>query len=417
MARYNPFRPGSIVTPGMFSGRLDEIMALERALFQAKHGNAAHFLVHGERGIGKSSLFWYLQLVAKGDIFTPEDQAPFTFLTVSVDLEPTTTYVELIQKVGADFARVVGQHQKLREFVKKTGRFLARWEVAGVKFSESARSNEPHQLLEELVHSVQNTLEQVGDATDGLVIFIDEADKPSVHCQLGEFVKLFTERLTKRGCNNVSIGLAGQTALIEKLRASHESSPRIFQLYSLGPLSIDERIQIIQSGLQEVKQKIGVEVTVEPEAQALIAVLSEGYPHFVQQFAYSAFEVDTDDRITELDVRNGAFGENGALHQLGLKYFHELYFDQISSDHYRNVLGFMASHGTEWVTKEEIRKGIQINESTLTNAITALKNRKIIIPKQGNKAIYRLPTRAFAVWIKAVAAEAQSQATPPLFPS
>lgn len=408
MARYNPFRPGNIVAPGMFCGRLPETIALERALFQAKHGNPTHFLVHGERGIGKSSLFWYLQQVAKGRIADPADQTKFGFLTVSVDLEPTTTYVDLIQKIGADFARVVGEHQKVKELARKGWEFLARWEVAGVRY-DRGKEPEPHQLLEELVHTVQTSLDSLKGSTDGLVVFIDEADKPSADCHLGEFVKLFTERLTKRGCEHVCLGLAGQTELIAKLKASHESSPRIFQLYTLEPLSMEERVQVIESGLEEVKKKTGDDVTVDGEAQALIATLSEGYPHFVQQFAYSAFECDTDDRITELDVRSGAFGENGALHQLGLKYFSELYFDQISSDHYRNVLALMADRGTDWVTKEEIRKGIKIKESTLTNAITALKNRKIIIPMKGNKAVYRLPTNAFAVWIKAVTAEAGEQ--------
>ncbi len=56
MPRYNPFRPGSIVTPGMFSGRYNELVAMERALFQTKNGNPLNFLIHGERGIGKSSV-------------------------------------------------------------------------------------------------------------------------------------------------------------------------------------------------------------------------------------------------------------------------------------------------------------------------------------------------------------------------
>lgn len=56
MLKYNTFRPNNIITPGMFVGRLEEINAIERCLFQAKNGNPQHFLVQGERGIGKSSL-------------------------------------------------------------------------------------------------------------------------------------------------------------------------------------------------------------------------------------------------------------------------------------------------------------------------------------------------------------------------
>ena len=49
--RYNPFRPNSLVTPGMFTGRLEETKALERMLFHTKNGNPHYFLLHGERGI------------------------------------------------------------------------------------------------------------------------------------------------------------------------------------------------------------------------------------------------------------------------------------------------------------------------------------------------------------------------------
>jgi Cdc6-like AAA superfamily ATPase len=65
LVRYNPFRPGSIVSPGMFSGRYEELEGTEHALFQTKNGNPHHFLIEGERGIGKSSLLFSLQMVAK----------------------------------------------------------------------------------------------------------------------------------------------------------------------------------------------------------------------------------------------------------------------------------------------------------------------------------------------------------------
>ncbi|MGH9726002.1 MAG: ATP-binding protein, partial [Candidatus Acidiferrales bacterium] len=76
----NPFKPDGIVAPGMFAGRLDEITAIERSLAQTKNGNPHHFLIQGERGIGKSSLFLYVQLIASGTI--PLDNKTMRFLTI-----------------------------------------------------------------------------------------------------------------------------------------------------------------------------------------------------------------------------------------------------------------------------------------------------------------------------------------------
>lgn len=384
----------------MFSGRTEELVALERALVQTRHSNPQHFLITGERGIGKSSLLLYLQYLADGkiDFLTGK----FSFITVSVDLEPTTTYAELIKKIGAQFQRIVASRENLKEAARTVWEFLQRWEVAGVKYnSETNGALEPHQLLDDLVYTISDSVEKFGTAIEGVLILIDEADKPPVDTHLGEFSKLFTERLTKRGCNSVALGLAGLPETLDKLKASHESSLRVFEVLTLRPLQEKDCIDVIHKGLASIKHEIGLEVTATADAEKRIAQLSDGYPHFIQQFAYCACEQDDDNNITIEDVDNGATCKNGALEQLGTRYFHGLYFDQINSDEYRGVLRFMAEHDTNWLTKDQIRKAVAIKETTLSNAINALKTRHIIIPQDGKAGVYRLPTSSFAAWIRA----------------
>jgi hypothetical protein len=270
----------------------------------------------------------------------------------------------------------------------------------GLKYSKEKDATRPQDLLDELTYTIERTLSDMGTERDGILILIDEADKPPHSANLGEFAKVFTERLTKRGCSRVAIGLAGLPVLIQKLQRSHESSPRIFQVLTLGPLLPAERIQVIRKGLDEAKVKNGFEVSIIDEAENMIAAFSEGYPQFIQQFAYSAFDADQDNTIDVKDFFTGAFKENGAFQQLGVKYFHDLYFDQIGSDEYREVLRAMSDHLDDWVSKEEIRKAAKIKESTLNNAIAALKKRDIIIAKEGKSGFYRLPSKSFAVWIK-----------------
>jgi hypothetical protein len=95
--------------------------------------------------------------------------------------------------------------------------------------------SKPNEVLDELTYKFEQTLRRFGSAIDGVLVLIDEADKP-LDANLGEFVKVFTERLTKRGCNNVSLGLAGLSNVLQHLRQSHESSLRIFQIFTLEPL-------------------------------------------------------------------------------------------------------------------------------------------------------------------------------------
>lgn len=398
--RYNPFRPGNVVSPGMFAGRIKEVEALEQILFQAKHGNPQHFLVTGERGIGKSSLFYFLDLLARGEV-TFRESDPFNFLVVSVELDVNTKYDELVKKVGCELQRVVASRQKIRELAKGAWDFLCRWEVMGLKYQkESEREPDPHELLEELTFHIEQLSTECGGGLDGILVLLDEADKPPASAHLGEFLKLFTERLTKRGCNSVALGLAGLPSVLPKLKESHESSTRILRVFSLSPLEPPDRVGVVRLGLVEAKQKNGFETEIDADAASMIAEISEGYPHFIQQFAYSAFDKDSDNHIDSQDVLNGAFSQGGAFEQLGVRYFEDLYFEKIWSEEYRQALRVMAENPSEWTSKAVLRKQTGMKETTLNNALSALKKRNIIIPQKGRKGSYRLPSMSFGVWIR-----------------
>ena len=403
MLRFNPFRPNEIVHPGMFAGRYDELVALEKALFQTKNGNPAHFLIDGERGIGKSSLLLNLKLVAAGEVKPLEGSQHFNFITVSISLDAAHSYSDIVHSIGAELRRQISAREQLKEFARGAWEFAKKWEVGGIRFKDDTQPEvRDTELVEELTFAVAESLKNLGPNVDGVLILIDEADKPPASSNLGSLVKLLTERLKLRGCDRVCVGLAGLTAIRKKLRESHESSLRLFRIFALEPLSSEDCKSVIRKGLDAAKGKNGFEVTITPDAEGSLAFITEGYPHFIQQFAYCAFEADKDNNIDPDDVANGAYGEAGALKQLGLKYFEKQYFDQIGSDEYRQVLRVMAKHFDGWVAKSVIRKeAVGIKSSTLDNALNALKSRGIIVPKAGKKGIYKLPSRSFAVWIRA----------------
>ncbi len=413
MYRYNPFRPNGLVPPGVFTGRVEESQALEQMLFQTKNGNPHNFLLHGERGIGKSSLMYVHQLTAAGKM-TGWGDAHFSFLVVNAILEPTDDYQSIIRKLGAGLNRAISAHQKAKELIKTAWDFIKRVEIMGVKYQSAGEANvSPSELLDELVQSYVSAGTEIDGAFDGILIQIDEADKPPAEAHLGSLMKGFTERLSRGQYNRVAIGLAGVSSVLKALQESHESALRVFTTFYLKPLSWEESVEVVRRGLRDATETNAFETRVTAEAESLIAMYSEGYPHFVQQFAYCAFEADKDREIDRADVLEGAWGEHGAFEQLGTKYFEGLFFDQINSDDYRQVLRFMAERLDEWVSKEEIRKSVSLKETTLSNALQALKKRRIILPKPGQQGTYRLPMKSFAAWIKAYTAGPEP---PPLGP-
>jgi len=64
----------------------------------------------------------------------------------------------------------------------------------------------------------------------------------------------------------------------------------------------------------------------------------------------------------------------------------------------------MADRLDGWVRKPEIRKAFRGRDSTLDNAIKALRDRNIL-SKEGERAVYRLQHKGFAYWIKIYTAD------------
>lgn len=398
--KFNPFRPNSIVTPGMFQGRLNELLRAQDCLFQTKHGNPQHFIIGGERGIGKSSLLFAIEAFAKGQLELRDQK--FNFLVVSLELTSTMCHNDILRKIASALRAEISAQSKFKEAAKSTLEFLSKIEAMGVRYHKNSDtpSTEPFEMVDEISNAIDQFFKTTKTNIDGILFLLDEADKPEVSANLGESIKLLTEKLTKKGCDKVTVGLAGLPSLLDKLKASHESSPRLFTIMSLEPLEPEERLAVIQKGLEEIHTKTGAKVEIEKDAGDFLSELSEGYPHFLQQFAYCALEEDTDNKIDLNDVRRGAFKEHGALDQLGNKYFYEMY-NSINSDDYRVVLQAMAADHSDWLTRTKITEKSGLKQATVDNALKSLKQKGIITANDARKGEYKLPTRSFAVWIKA----------------
>jgi hypothetical protein len=95
-----------------------------------------------------------------------------------------------------------------------------------------------------------------------------------------------------------------------------------------------------------------------------------------------------------------ALGKRGGLEIIGDRYYRNDFYNKIQKDSYRQVLRIMADKHDGWVTKAEIKEKFDGKESTLDNAIQALRERHIILSQEGQRGVYRLQHRGFALWIK-----------------
>ena len=63
------------------------------------------------------------------------------------------------------------------------------------------------------------------------------------------------------------IGLSGLPSLLGKLKDSHESSLRIFTVLTLEPLEPEERLRVIERGLEEAHQVSGIRTEIDDNAK------------------------------------------------------------------------------------------------------------------------------------------------------
>ena len=242
MVKFNPFRPNGLVPPGIFSGRYEEIRRIEQALFQTKHGNPQHVLFEGERGIGKSSLFLLADLLGRGDLKTMDDYK-FQFIVVNVELREMMGHSDIVGKVLEELRQQVAQREPIKQKCRKAWEFLNKFEAYGIRYRQN-ENDARRESLDDLTNTLIDLQNDAGDQIDGILILIDEGDKPPSSAHLGELCKLLTERLAHRRAERVTFGLAGLPGLVGKLRASHESSPRVFSVLPLDTLKDSERISV-----------------------------------------------------------------------------------------------------------------------------------------------------------------------------
>ena len=407
MSRVNPFRPNSHVGPGMFAGRLSQLRALEDALRQTREGRPKSFMLTGERGIGKTSLLQYFKWIAQGHIDV--DGAKMKFLVVDLDVDVSSTDLGLVRRVNLALSRELARTEPARSFLATGWDFLRRLEAFGLSLRDEPKPTDAETLHDEFAHSLAATCNRIAEADaksvfgaryDGLVLLIDEADNAPKALRLGSFLKLLVERVQRHGCEHLMVGLAGMPTLREVLRESHPSSLRVFDELPLDTLSREEVSWVIDRALTEGNETSGEQTAIDDGGRAALINLSEGYPHFIQQFGYSAFSADTDLIIDVEDVRRGAFGPLGAMEKIGDRYYRDDFYKKIQKDSYRQVLRIMADDENRLVSKQAIRSKFRGKTGTLDNAIHALRERKIILAKEGERGTYRLQHRGFAFWIK-----------------
>lgn len=413
----NPFVPHNPIGRQMFIGRTTEIARLESVLMHAKNRKPINFLITGERGIGKTSLLYYLMAIARS--YGDTDEESYNFLIVDIAIEERSTLTDIVKKIAYSLNKELAKTERAKEYLSSVWKFVQRLEVAGFSIEEnqSTAFSDESLIIEELGNSLMETVSQtssVGDpesifsstAYDGILILIDEADQSSDALGLGRLLKYLTEYLRKNDCSSVTFGLCGLPTTARTLTKSHPSSLRIFEEIPLSRLSSTESLELLDMCLLNVDDP---QYRLSGGARKQLLKLGEGHPHFLHQLGYCAFNAcvaanaEPDHRnivqITEQHMVNGAYTKRGALDLIGEMYFED-FFNEISANGLATrIVRFIGGNREGGVSAMEIADGLKENGVAVEHTLQQLRSTEhIVYDKHTNQ--YALRYRCLGQWIQ-----------------
>ena len=392
--KFNPFRPGAPVPPGIFAGRIREIEQMQKCIYQTINNRPQHLMIYGERGIGKTSIAYFTRLVAKGELETFDND--------KLNLYPVALVTNKSQKLEDILSNFIALLQKRlgdggSEILKKIWDNMDEITIGPAAFKKAVTDKKISITTDDFCYFIEAAWEKLKTECDGIIFIIDEFDRLEDYENVASFFKSLFERLEMDGYTRLMFLLSGMPSMREKLYKDHPSVLRNFEPIELKAMPKDEAREVIKKALNEVDVKIA------PEAEKLIIDIAEGYPHFLQEAGYSAYEVDNDGIITPEDVKRGVLGTElypGSISRLGGQYFDKMYHMDIQSDVYREILNIIAWEKDLWVSRKNILAKFSKGKTVLGTYLNNLTKRDILVKDKSRLGYYTLPNQMFRIYIR-----------------
>lgn len=244
-------------------GREDQLAGIKRALYQ--HGR--HVLIHGLRGVGKSSL-------AQTAAFQLADGVD----PVILSCDERTTLYSIIKEVSSE---ILQQKPTLRSSIAELNiSFRAFGLQVGGRVQEESGTVEESVSINEAARLLQFLAKEVGQK---LVVVVDEFDQVTSKKEQQNFAN-FIKHISDKHVPSSFI-FCGIGESIDRLMAAHESADRYFHTVSLGRLPWEARFDIVTAAAEVLGIEIdnGTIVRIARIRASVAQLESKGIPKSVNR--------------------------------------------------------------------------------------------------------------------------------------
>lgn len=250
-------------------GREMQLAEMKKALYQP----GRHVLIHGLRGVGKSSL-------AQTAAFSlSKNHDP-----ILVACDSNTTFASIVREIFNEADR---KNPKVSTQVKEVGGSLSRF---GIGLSGKLTTTEETVQAPASINDAVRLMEYLTlHFSEEPVVVIDEFDlvkDPREQEQFATFVKHVSDKHV-----NVKFIFCGIGESVDALMSAHASADRYFHTVGLGQLPWEARAEIIGEAAMAVGIEVGRDTVIR------VSRISDGFPHYVhflsEKLFWRVYEGDT----------------------------------------------------------------------------------------------------------------------------
>lgn len=287
----NPYAPGAGTPPPALVGRdavLDGATVALRRIRSAR--TAQHQTLTGLRGVGKTVLLAKLAAVGEHEGFRVMRQE-------AVGGEDTIlTFLRQARRITED----LGSGAKVTRALRSIDTVSVSIAGSGVRLSRDIERAD----REALADVVTDVAAAAADRDLGVLIAIDEAQLLDPHD-----LRRILAGVHRAGQDGLPLWcvLAGLPNLVGIMSHAATYAERLFTVAELGPLPPDQAAEAIVLPAEEIG------VAWAPDAVDAVVDESEGYPFFVQVWAYHTWNAARDEPISRADVERAAPAAHLAL--------------------------------------------------------------------------------------------------------
>lgn len=328
----NPYAPGAGTPPPELAGRDAILDEARTALRRNRLGKAARsFIFVGLRGVGKTVLLNEVQAIAE------EDGDLTDFLEVSANEPLSVSIIGTLRSTLLKLDRAKGVSEKVKRGLRVLKSYVGAIKIKyeNVEFSVDVDAETGIADSGKLSRDLADLFIAAGEAAKAretsIVILVDEFQNLSD--EDFEALIMAIHRTDQKQLPLMVVG-AGLPLLIKLTGDAKSYSERLFDYPDIGPLDAIEARRALVAPAKEAA------VEFDDAAVSHIIDRTKGYPYFLQEWGYQAWNCADGSPITVEDVKKA---EERAVDRLDKNFFRSRY--ERLSDPQKTYLRAMAQLG------------------------------------------------------------------------